>query len=34
MSPEQVKANAETADWIPSRDELAEVDAITLGLTG
>jgi len=34
MSPEQVKANAETADWIPSPEELAEVDAITLGLTG
>jgi aryl-alcohol dehydrogenase-like predicted oxidoreductase len=34
MSPEQVKANADTADWIPSAGELAEVDAITLGLTG
>ncbi len=34
MSPEQVKANADTADWVPSGDELAEVDAITLGLTG
>jgi aryl-alcohol dehydrogenase-like predicted oxidoreductase len=33
MSPEQVKANAEAADWIPSPEELAEVDAITLGLT-
>jgi aryl-alcohol dehydrogenase-like predicted oxidoreductase len=33
MSPEQVKANVETADWIPSRDELAEVDAITLSRT-
>jgi aryl-alcohol dehydrogenase-like predicted oxidoreductase len=33
MSPEQVKANAEAADWIPSSEELAEVDAITLGLT-
>jgi aryl-alcohol dehydrogenase-like predicted oxidoreductase len=32
MSPEQVKANAGTADWIPSAEELAEVDAITLGL--
>ncbi len=31
-SPEQVKANAETAGWIPSAEELAEVDAITLGL--
>ncbi len=30
--PEQVKANA-AADWIPSAEELAEVDAITLGLT-
>ena len=34
MSAEQVKANAATADWIPTADELAEVDAITLGLTG
>jgi len=34
MSPEQVKANAGTADWIPSAEELAEVDAITLGLVG
>jgi hypothetical protein len=34
MSPEQVKANADTADWVPSPAELAEVDAITLGLTG
>jgi aryl-alcohol dehydrogenase-like predicted oxidoreductase len=34
MSPEQVKANAGTADWIPSVEELAEVDAITLGLVG
>ncbi|HKR71253.1 MAG TPA: aldo/keto reductase [Streptosporangiaceae bacterium] len=34
MSPEQVKANAATADWIPTTEELAEVDAITLGLTG
>ena len=33
MSPEQVKANADTADWTPSADERAEVDAITLGLT-
>ncbi|HEX6931088.1 MAG TPA: aldo/keto reductase [Streptosporangiaceae bacterium] len=33
MSPEQVKANADTAEWIPSAEELAEVDAITLGLT-
>jgi aryl-alcohol dehydrogenase-like predicted oxidoreductase len=33
MTPEQVKANAATADWIPSPAELAEVDAITLGLT-
>jgi len=31
MSPEQVKANADTADWTPSAGELAEVDAITLG---
>jgi aryl-alcohol dehydrogenase-like predicted oxidoreductase len=34
MSPEQVKANAETADWIPSPEQLAEIDAITLSLTG
>ena len=33
MSAEQVKANAETADWIPSPGQLAEVDAISLGLT-
>src|SRR6266436_6707550 len=33
MSPEQVKDNAEVGDWIPSREELAEIDAITLGLT-
>lgn len=32
MSPEQVKANAGTADWVPSAEELAEIDAITLGL--
>ena len=31
-SAEQVKANA-AADWTPSAEELAEVDAITLGLT-
>jgi aryl-alcohol dehydrogenase-like predicted oxidoreductase len=31
MSPEQVKGNADAADWVPSTDELAEVDAITLG---
>jgi aryl-alcohol dehydrogenase-like predicted oxidoreductase len=34
MRPEQVKANAGAADWIPSPDELAGVDAITLGLAG
>ncbi len=33
MSPEQVAANAATADWTPSTQELAEVDAITLGFT-
>jgi aryl-alcohol dehydrogenase-like predicted oxidoreductase len=27
-SPEQVKANAATADWIPSPAELAELDQI------
>jgi hypothetical protein len=32
MSPEQVAANANTADWTPSAEELAEVDMITLGL--
>jgi aryl-alcohol dehydrogenase-like predicted oxidoreductase len=32
MSAEQVAANAATADWTPSPEELAEVDAITLGL--
>jgi aryl-alcohol dehydrogenase-like predicted oxidoreductase len=34
MSPEQVKANADTAEWSPSAEELADVDAITLGLAG
>ena len=34
MSPEQVNANAAAADWIPSPEELAEVDAISLGLSG
>ena len=34
MSPEQLKTNADAADWVPSAEELAEVDAITLGLTG
>ncbi len=34
MSPEQVAANAATADWTPSAEELAEVDVITLGLSG
>ncbi len=34
MSPEQVKANADAADWIPTAQEVAEVDAITLGLAG
>jgi len=33
-SAEQVKANAEAADWVPSAAQRAEVDAITLGLTG
>ena len=28
MTPEQVKANAATADWIPSADQLAEIDQI------
>ena len=32
MSPEPVKANAAAADWVPTADEIAEVDAITLGL--
>jgi aryl-alcohol dehydrogenase-like predicted oxidoreductase len=34
MSAEQVKSNADTAEWTPSPGELAEVDAITLGLGG
>jgi aryl-alcohol dehydrogenase-like predicted oxidoreductase len=34
MSPEQVTANAASADWTPSAEELAEVDVITLGLSG
>jgi len=33
MSPEQVKANAAAADWIPTAEERNEVDAVTLGLT-
>src|SRR5487761_1454667 len=28
MTPEQVKANAEAANWIPSADQLAEIDKI------
>jgi aryl-alcohol dehydrogenase-like predicted oxidoreductase len=28
MNPEQVKANSVAAEWIPSADELAEIDAI------
>ncbi len=32
MSPEQVAANAAAASWVPTPAELAEVDAITLGL--
>jgi len=27
-TPEQVKANAAAAEWIPSADELAEIDRI------
>jgi aryl-alcohol dehydrogenase-like predicted oxidoreductase len=27
-SPEQVKANAAAADWVPSAGELAGIDAI------
>src|SRR5580658_7778877 len=34
MTPEQVTANAATADWIPSAEDLAEVNAISLGLAG
>jgi aryl-alcohol dehydrogenase-like predicted oxidoreductase len=34
MTPEQVKSNAGAADWIPTAEELAEVDAISLGLAG
>ena len=34
MSAEQVKGNAAAADWVLSEGELAEVDAITLGLDG
>ncbi len=34
MSAPQVTANAATANWTPSPEELAEVDAITLGLAG
>jgi diketogulonate reductase-like aldo/keto reductase len=28
MTPEQVKSNAAVSEWIPSADELAEIDAI------
>jgi aryl-alcohol dehydrogenase-like predicted oxidoreductase len=28
MNPEQVKANANAVDWIPSADELTEIDAL------
>ena len=28
MTPEQVKANAAASEWIPSEDELAEIDRI------
>jgi aryl-alcohol dehydrogenase-like predicted oxidoreductase len=34
MTPDQVAANAATADWVPSAEQLAEVDAISLGLAG
>jgi len=30
-SPEQVKANAAAAGWVPSADELADVDRIVPG---
>jgi aryl-alcohol dehydrogenase-like predicted oxidoreductase len=32
MRPDQVAANAATADWVPSAGELAEIDSITVGL--
>jgi 1-deoxyxylulose-5-phosphate synthase len=28
MTPEQVKANAAASEWIPSHDQLAEIDQI------
>jgi aryl-alcohol dehydrogenase-like predicted oxidoreductase len=31
MNPEQVKANANAAEWIPSADELTEIDALAPG---
>ena len=31
MSPAQVAANAAAADWVPSAEDLAEIDQITLG---
>ncbi len=34
MSPAQIRANAEAGNWIPSAAELAEIDAISLGLVG
>jgi aryl-alcohol dehydrogenase-like predicted oxidoreductase len=33
-SPEQVKANAEAASWIPSADELADLDRLVPGPPG
>ena len=30
-SPEQVKANAQAASWIPSADELADLDRLVPG---
>jgi len=32
MSAEQVRANAAAAAWVPSANELAEIDAISIGL--
>jgi len=34
MSPEQVKANAAAAEWMPTADELAELDRIVPGPAG
>jgi aryl-alcohol dehydrogenase-like predicted oxidoreductase len=31
MTPEQVRANAAASDWVPTADELAEIDKAAPG---